>query len=237
MPKPTDEEIQEIIQNANSKAEAINELFDRGLTKKQIMGYNFHESTVRKEVDRRKREGEEVPGAAPHETPVLPAVTKGTEQVLPEFLSGEISEYFDGSEEQRRIFKAGIMVPLMGMRLFAEMVKPLTLLINAMKGDQVEATMKAMALGQQQSHDAAMEASQTTAAQILASQKEIAIASNPNPVQAMMMRTMEPLIQKMMGGVLGGILPGGQTPITPTGTVETSGWTHRTEEKPKEEPT
>lgn len=227
MPKPTDEEIQEIIQNANSKAEAINELFDRGLTKKQIMAYNFHESTVRKEVDRRKREGEEVPGTPPPEHSPMPITTKGSEQVLPEYLSGEISEYFDGSEEQKRIFRAGIMVPLMGMRLFAEMVKPLTMLINAMKGDQMDSMMKALSLGQEQAHTAAMEASQVTASQILASQKEIAIASNPNPMQAMMMQTMQPLIQKLMGNVIGTVMPGTQTPGAAGQDGLPSGWTRK----------
>jgi len=200
------------------------------MTKPQIMKLGYAESTVRKEVDRRKREGEDVPGTPPHETPILPAVTKGTEQVLPEYLSGEISEYFDGSEEQRRIFKAGIMVPLMGMRLFAEMVKPLTMLINAMKGDQVESTMKAMALGQQQAHEAAMEASQATAAQILASQKEVAIAGSANPMQAMMVQTMQPLISNLMGRVMGTVLPGAPTPgaANPEGGSPT-GWTRRTE--------
>jgi len=230
MPKPTDEEVQEIIQNANSKAEAINELFDHGLTKKQIMSYNFHESTVRKEVDRRKREGEEVPGAAPPETPTLPAVTRGSEQVLPEYLSGEISEYFDGSEEQRRIFKAGIMVPLMGMRLFAEMVKPLTMLINAMKGDQMDSMMKALSLGQEQAHTAAMEASQVTAAQILASQKEMAVASSPNPMQTMMVQTMQPFISGLMSKVMGTVMPGVLTPGAANPEEgPLTGWTRRTE--------
>ena len=230
MPKPTDEEIQEIIQNASSKAEAINQLFDEGLNKKQIMAYNFHESTVRKEVDRRKREGEDVPGTPPHETSILPAVTKGTEQVLPEYLSGEISEYFDGSEEQRRIFKAGIMVPLMGMRLFAEMVKPLTMLINAMKGDQMDSMMKALSLGQEQAHTAAMEASQVTAAQILASQKEMAVASSPNPMQTMMVQTMQPFISGLMNKVMGTVIPGAgnQGAANPEGGPP-AGWTRRTE--------
>ncbi len=230
MISPDDERVKHILETGESKAQIINDLFDLGMTKSQIMKLGYAESTVRKEVDRRKREGEDIPGTPPHETPVLPAVTKGTEQVLPEYLSGEISEYFDGSEEQRRIFKAGIMVPLMGMRLFAEMVKPLTMLINAMKGDQVESTMKAMALGQQQASDAAIQASEMTASRMVAAQKEVAIASSPNPVQAMMVRTLEPLMQKMMGGVLGTIIPGASTPgaANPEEGSPT-GWTHRTE--------
>ncbi|MGB2814048.1 MAG: hypothetical protein WBB97_03310 [Dehalococcoidales bacterium] len=230
MISPDDPRVQEIIDGAESKAQAINGLFDLGMTKPQIMKLGFKEATVRKEVDRRKREGEDIPGTPPHETPVLPAVTKGTEQVLPEYLSGEISEYFDGSEEQRRIFKAGIMVPLMGMRLFAEMVKPLTMLINAMKGDQMDSMMKALSLGQEQAHTAAMEASQVTAAQILASQKEIALASSPNPMQTMMVQTMQPLISGLLGKMMGTIIPG--APTSGAANPEEGppiGWTHRTE--------
>ena len=230
MISPDDPRVQEIVDGAESKAQAINGLFDLGMTKPQIMKLGFKEATVRKEVDRRKREGKDVPGTPPHETTVLPAVTKGTEQVLPEYLSGEISEYFDGSEEQRRIFKAGIMVPLMGMRLFAEMVKPLTMLINAMKGDQMDSMMKALSLGQEQAHTAAMEASQVTAAQILASQKEMAVASSPNPMQTMMVQTMQPFISGLMNKVMGTVIPGAgnQGAANPEGGPPT-GWTHRTE--------
>lgn len=218
MISPDDPRIQEIIDKAESKSEAINDLFDLGLTKGQIMKLGYVESTVRKEVNRRKERGQEVAGTPAKEPSVLPAITKGTEAVLPEYLSGEISEYFDGSLEQQRIFKAGIMVPLMGMRLFAEMVKPLTMLINAMKGDQVEATMKAMALGQQQAHDAAMEASSMTAAQVGALMKESAAASavagSKDPMKVMAAQQMQPLFTQMMNLLMSRVMPGlgGQTP-------------------------
>ena len=229
MINPDNPRIQEIIDGAESKAQAINDLFDLGMTKSQIMKAGFKEATVRKEVDRRKREGIEVPGAPVPERPLMPAITKGTEQVLPEYLSGEISEYFDGSEEQRRIFKAGIMVPLMGMRLFAEMVKPLTLLINAMKGDQMDSMMKALSLGQQQSHDAAMESAQLVMGQMAASQKDAAIAGAADPMRAMMAQSMMPLFQNVMGRLMGGVLPGGAPLTAPSAGEQTSGWPHREE--------
>lgn len=216
MISPDDPRIQEIVDSADSKAQAINELFDLGLTKSQIIKLDFKEATVRKEVNRRKAEGKDVPGTTPSEGSPFPVTTKGSEAILPEYLSGEISEYFDGSPEQQAIFKAGIMVPLMGMRLFAEMVKPLTTLINAMKGDQVTAMMEAMALGQQQAADAATMASQQTASQVIAAMKEgetaRAVAGSANPMQAMAAQTMMPLFQNLMQGLVGRLMPGAASP-------------------------
>lgn len=220
-----EQKIQEIIDGAESKAEAINDLFDLGMTKGQIMKYGFKEATVRKEVDKRKAQGKNVPGTPASEPSVIPTVLRGTETLIPESMVRDIEQYFDGSAEQRRIFSAGMMVPLMGVRLFAEMVKPLTMLINAMKGDQIDSMMKAMALGQQQSRDAAIEASQMTAAQILAGQKETAIASSANPMAAMSAQTMMPFIQNMMNMLMGRLMPGAapqQSGIPPN-------WTKRTE--------
>lgn len=230
MPAFDQETIQNIIDGADSKADAINELFDLGLSKGQLIKLGFKEATVRKEVNRRKVKGKEVPGTPTHEPSMIPATLKQTESLLPEFMVKDIEEYFNGSVEQRRIFSAGMMVPLMGVRLFAEMVKPLTSLINAMKGDQVEATMKAMALGQQQAQDAAIQASQLTANQIMAGQKEAAVASSANPLQAQMAQTMAPLFGNLMNFMMSKFMPGmsGQGEGTP------KGWT-RKQGKPQKE--
>lgn len=220
-----DQKIQEIIDGAESKAEAINDLFDLGMTKGQIMKYGFKEATVRKEVDKRKAQGKNVPGIPASEPSTIPTVLRGTETLIPESMVRDIEQYFDGSPEQRRIFSAGMMVPLMGVRLFAEMVKPLTMLINSMKGDQVDSMMKAMALGQQQSHDAAIQASQMTAASVLAGQKEIAVASSANPMAAMTAQTMAPLFQNMMQMLMGRLMPGA---VPQQGGIPPN-WTKRTE--------
>jgi len=110
------------------------------------------------------------------------------------------------------------------------MGKPLSMLINSMKGDQMDSMMKALSLGQEQAHTAAMEASQATAAQILASQRESAIVGAKNPMQAAMAQSMMPMFTNMMTRLMGTLMPG----VAPQGSGLPQDWTRRTE-APKEE--
>lgn len=48
------------------------------------------------------------------------AVRKEKESILPEWLERDVAEIFDGQTRDQRIFLAGMSVPLMGLRLFAE---------------------------------------------------------------------------------------------------------------------
>ena len=56
-----------------------------------------------------------------------------------------------------------------------------------------------------QATEAATQASQMTATQILAGQKE---ATSSNPMGAMMVRTMEPLLQSFIGKLMKQVVPG-----------------------------
>ncbi len=61
------------------------------------------------------------------------------------------------------------------------------------------------------------------------------VPAGTDPMKAMMARTMEPIMSNMMGGLFSKMLPGGgSTQQLPPGQT-TGGWTHRAEEKPKEE--
>lgn len=53
------------------------------------------------------------------------AIRKEKESVLPEWLEKDVAEIFDGQVRDQRIFMAGMSVPLMGLRLFTEGVKPI----------------------------------------------------------------------------------------------------------------
>jgi hypothetical protein len=68
-----------------------------------------------------KSGGKSAPGTSGRDGSL--AVRKDKESVLPEWLEGDVAEIFDGQKRDQRIFLAGMSVPLMGLRLFAEGVK------------------------------------------------------------------------------------------------------------------
>ena len=125
MAKLNEDEIQEIIEGAESKADAINGLFDAGLTKGEVMKYGFAEATVRKEVNRRKAEGKNVagPGTSLVQRAGIPAMARGTEKVIPEFLVAQIADLLDGDERIQKALFAGMLLPFLGSHLFGESTK------------------------------------------------------------------------------------------------------------------
>jgi len=222
----SEDEIQEIIEGAESKASAINQMFDLGMTKGQIMSHGFAEATVRKEVNRRKAEGKDVPG--PGTSLVgkagIPAMARGTERVIPEFLVAQIADLLDGDQRVQKALFAGMLLPFLGSHLFGESTKNIVNILNSIKTDNSATLLKAIEMSQEQAHQAAIEASQYTAEQLAAGQKEAAIAKNP--LQAEMLDVMRPFFRHIMGSFMKQFVPG-----TPTeGSGLPAGWTRRTVE-------
>ena len=225
----SEEEIQKIMDEANSKAEAINELFDHGLTKGDIMRRGFKEATVRKEVNKRKESGRDVPGGGKTSTTLvehsgIPALARGSERVIPEFLVAQIADLLDGDERIQKALFAGMLLPFLGSHLFGESTKNIVNILNSVKTDNSATLLKAIEMSQEQAHQAAIEASQYTAEQLAAGQKEAAIAGSKNPLQAEMFDTMRPIIKHVMGTFMKQLVPGMPT----EGSDLPEGWTRRT---------
>jgi len=75
------------------------------------------------------------------------AIRKDKESVLPEWLERDVAEIFDGQTRDQRIFLAGMSVPLMGLRLFAEGVKPIIDLLATWQEGQAQAAQAAQGSG------------------------------------------------------------------------------------------
>lgn len=228
MAKPSEDEIQEIIEGAESKAGAIDQLFDAGLTKGEIMKYGFAEATVRKEVNRRKAEGKDVAGSGGLGTSLveragIPAMARGTEKVVPEYLVAQIADLLDGDERIQKALFAGMLLPFLGSHLFGESTKNLVNILNSLKTDDSGKILKALELSREQSHQIAMEASQYTAQQLASTQKEAAIAGAKNPLQAEMFDAMRPFFKHTMNSIMKQFAPGMSTNLP-------EGWTRRTVE-------
>lgn len=228
MAKPSEDEIKEIIEGTETKADAINRLFDAGLTKGEIIKYGFAEATVRKEVNKRKEEGKDVagPGTSLVERVGIPAMARGTERVIPEYLVAQIADLLDGDERVQKALYAGMLLPFLGSHLFGESTKNIVNILNSIKTDNSASLLKAIEMSQEQAHQAAIEASQYTAQQLAATQKEAAIAGAKNPLQAEMLDTMRPFFKHIMGTFMKQFVPG-----LPAGEGNLpEGWTRRTVE-------
>ena len=228
MTKPSEDKIQEIIESAETKADAINQLFDAGLTKGEVMKYGFAEATVRKEVNKRKAEGKDVagPGTSLVEKAGIPAIARGTEHLIPEYLVAQIADLLDGDDRVQKALFAGMLLPFLGSHLFGESTKNIVNILNSIKTDNSASLLKAIEMSQEQAHQAAIEASQYTAQQLATSQKEAAIAGAKNPIQAEMFDTMRPIIKHVMNTFMKQIIPG--MSAEQGGLPE--GWTRRTVE-------
>lgn len=144
---------------------------------------------------------------------------KTGESVLPEWVAGQI-DLFDGSERDKHIFMSGMAVPLLGLRLFAEGVKPFIDLLSTWQRGQAEAARSA----QGDVVAAAQVAGEAAAGGVAKFFMETKpwIATAPNPMQAMMVDAMSPLFKQVMGQVMGSFIrpspqgqPGAQVPSQP----------------------
>jgi len=133
----------------------------------------------------------------------LLAIRKEKESVLPEWLESDVAEIFDGQTRDQRIFLAGMSVPLMGLRLFAEGVKPIIDLLSVWQQGQAEAARAAQMGGSEMAAQAAQQAAQGVAAYL--EQTKPWISASSNPMQAMLADLMRPLLQNVMSRFIPGM--------------------------------
>jgi len=178
-------------------------------------------------VGRRVKAGKE-PFSTPTSKDGALAFRKEKESVLPEWLETDVAEIFDGNIRDRKIFMAGMSVPLMGLRMFSETVKPLTDLLSTWQKGQAEAARAVQGSGYETAHLAAQQVISQAMPQILGAVKDQAVDRSPDPMGSMMTRTIEPYFQQMMGSLMGGMMQFGQNPgmmpgMSPPGFVPPQG--------------
>ncbi len=211
---------EERMQEEENLGQEVDELLDEGLTQKEIEARGHSPSLVRQRIRKRFKAGK-MPPSSPRDGSLL--VRREKESVLPEWLESEVAEIFDGNTRDRRIFMAGMSVPLMGLRLFNEAVKPLTDLLNAWQRSQVEAARAIQGSGVEVAQLAAQQTLSSAMPQILSAVKEQVVNVSPNPMGAMVTRLLEPYLQQMMSRFMGafgmGMMPGmpGQPMQPPAG--------------------
>jgi len=208
-------------QEEENLSQEVDELLEEGLSQKEIEARGYSPSLVRQRIRKRVKAGKE-PFSTPTSRDGALALRKEKESVLPEWLEGDVAEIFDGNIRDRKIFMAGMSVPLMGLRMFSETVKPLTDLLSTWQKGQAEAARAVQGSGYETAQLAAQQVISQAMPQILGAVKEQAVDRSPDPVGSMMTRTIEPYFQQMMGSLMGGMMQFGQNPgmmpgMTPPG--------------------
>jgi len=197
-------------QEEENLGKEVDELLEEGFAQKEIEARGYSPSLVRQRIRKRVKVGKE-PSSAPTKDNTL-AIRKEKESVLPEWLEGDVAEIFDGNLRDRKIFMAGMSVPMMGLRMFSESVKPLTDLLATWQKGQAEAARAMQGSGIETAQLAAQQVISQAMPQILGAVKEQAVDRSPDPVGSMMTRTIEPYFQQMMGSLMGGMMQFGQNP-------------------------
>ena len=201
-------------ENEENLGQEVDELLDEGLTQKEIEARGYSPSLVRQRIRKRVKAGKEPPSSTPRDGAL--AIRKEKESVLPEWLEADVAEIFDGQKRDQRIFLGGMNVPLMGLRLFGEAIKPLVELMSTWQKGQVEAARAIQGSGAEVAQAAAQQTLSAALPQILSTVREQAVASSPDPVTSMMTRLLEPYLQQMMSTFMGGFgMPGPMMPGAP----------------------
>jgi len=186
----------------------INKLLDEGYTVKQIIELGFNRRTVYHYAKLRVKADKEPSSSLPARDSTL-AIRKDRESVLPEWLEPDVAEIFDGNIRDRKIFMAGMSVPMMGLRMFSETIKPLTELLSTWQKGQAEAARAMQGSGAETAQLAVQQVISQMMPQILGAVREQAADRSPNPAGAMMTRLIEPYLQNMMGTFMAGFgMPG-----------------------------
>ncbi len=200
-------------QEEENLSREVDELLEEGLGQKEIEARGYSPSLVRQRIRKRLKAGKDISPATTRDGAL--AIRKEKESVLPEWLEADVAEIFDGNIRDRKIFLAGMSVPLMGLRLFGEAIKPLTDLMATWQKGQAEVARTMQGSGYETAQMAAQQVVSQAMPQILSAVKDNAVAASPNPVGAMMTRLIEPYLQNMMGMFMGGLgMPGGMMPST-----------------------
>jgi hypothetical protein len=192
-------------------SQEVDELLEEGLSQKDIEARGYSPSLVRQRIRKRVKAGKEPSSPSPGKDNTL-AFRKEKESVLPEWLEGDVAEIFDGNLRDRKIFMAGMSVPLMGLRMFSETVKPLTDLLSTWQKGQAEAARAVQGSGYETAQLAAQQVISQAMPQILGAVREQSADRSPNPMGSMMTRLIEPHLQNMMSSMMGGFMRPGQNP-------------------------
>ena len=217
--------------NEKSTKEKIIALLRKGYTRSQLISdLNFAERTVDNSIrEYRELTGDEPGdhsksnGREPRELN-LPSTGKSdsaltrrqTEAVLPEWLEPEVAELFDGSLEKKKIFLAGIAVPMMGLRLFCEAVTPMVQLLSTWQQGQTTAALSAQQSGSEVARAAAEQAAGMVGQQVVHAMKQQPAAQSPNPMMDMMVEAIRPQFIPMMANMMGRLVSGPTQPVQGT---------------------
>jgi hypothetical protein len=198
-------------QEEENLSHEVDELLEEGFSQKEIEARGYSPSLVRQRIRKRVKAGKEPFATTPPKDGAL-ALQKEKESVLPEWLEADVAEIFDGNLRDRKIFLAGMSVPMMGLRMFSETVKPLTDLLSTWQKGQAEAARAMQGSGYETAQLAAQQVISQVMPQILGAVKDNSVAASPDPVGSMMTRTIEPYFQQMMGNLMGSFMQFGQNP-------------------------
>jgi len=194
-------------QEEENLGQEVDELLEEGLTQKEIEARGYSPSLVRQRIRKRVKAGKE-PFTSPSARDGSLAIRKEKESVLPEWLEADVAEIFDGQKRDQRIFLAGMSVPLMGLRLFGEAIKPLVDLMSTWQKGQVEAVRAMQGSGTEVAQMAAQQTLSAAMPQILSTIKQQAVNASPDPMGAMVTRLIEPYLQQMMQQMMGSFMGG-----------------------------
>jgi len=212
-------------QEEENLGQEVDELLEEGFAQKEIEARGYSPSLVRQRIRKRVKAGKEPFSTTPSKDGTL-ALRKEKESVLPEWLEGDVAEIFDGNLRDRKIFMAGMSVPMMGLRMFTETIKPLTDLLSTWQKGQAEAARAMQGSGVETAQLVAQQVISQAMPQILGAVKEQSAGRSPNPMGDMMVRLIEPQLQQLMGTFMGGFGMPGMGMMPPPGQVP-SGQTYR----------
>ena len=197
-------------ENEETLSSEVDELLAEGLGQKDIEARGYSPSLVRQRIRKMVKAGKLASSSQGKDGSL--AIRKGTESVLPEWLESDVAEIFDGNIRDRKIFLAGMSVPLMGLRLFAEGIKPLTELMGTWQKGQADIAKTLQGSGPETAQAAAQQVINQAMPQIPSAVRDQSIDRSPNPMGSMMTRLLEPYLQQMMGNMIGGFMNFGQNP-------------------------
>jgi len=194
-------------QEEENLGQEVDELLEEGLGQKEIESRGYSPSLVRQRIRKRVKAGKGPFAASPGRGSQL-AIRKEKESVLPEWLEADVAEIFDGNLRDRKIFMSGMSIPILGLRLFTESVKPLTDLLSTWQKGQAEAARAVQGSGAEVAQMAAQQALSQAMPHFMSAMKESSNASSPNPFASMVTRLFEPFLQQTMQQMMGSFMSG-----------------------------
>ncbi len=192
-------------QQEENLGQEVDKLLEEGLDQKEIEARGYSPSLVRQRIRKRVKAGKGPPTSSKDGSL---AIRREKESVLPEWLEADVAEIFDGNLRDRKIFMSGMTIPILGLRLFTESVKPLTDLLSTWQKGQVETARSIQGSGTEVAQMAAQQALSQAMPHFMSAVKESSNASAPNPFASMVTRIFEPFLQQTMQQMLGSFMGG-----------------------------